>query len=230
MRHLSSSARDLPARLTRRPRACGAPVDGYSRGGVARVLPAPPWTALWLVARGRCRRRVGGGGGWPPTPVFALHATCWHRPGVGGLIPTRERNERSGRPGPRCGSSLAGSVAAAWVAVVAGHQHPYPRYTPRVGTNPVFDVCNKDVIADMRERNERSGRRAVRMGAAAARIYSPRSAVGRMLVRCTRGALSPTVARAGCSLVLVCARPTHRASSEVAQAETRRRFPATTSS
>ena len=71
------------------------------------------------------------------------------------------------RPGPRCGSSLAGGVAAAWVAVVAGHQHPYPRYTPRVGTNPVFDVCNKDVIADMRERNERSGRRAVRMGAAA---------------------------------------------------------------
>jgi hypothetical protein len=83
MRHLSSSARDLPARLTRRPRACGAPVDGYSRGGVARVLPAPPWTALWLVARGRCRRRVGGGGG--------------------------------------------------------GHQHPYSRYTPRVGTDPVLE-------------------------------------------------------------------------------------------
>ena len=83
MWHLSSSARDLPARLTRRPRARGAPVNGYSRDGAARVLPAPPWAALWLVARGRCRRRVGGGGGWPPTPVFALHATCWHRPGVG---------------------------------------------------------------------------------------------------------------------------------------------------
>ena len=72
------------------------------------------------------------------------------------------------RPGPRCGSSLAGSVAAAWVAVVAGHQHPYPRYTPRVGTNPVFDVCNKDVIADMRERNERSGRPGPRCGSSLA--------------------------------------------------------------
>ena len=27
--------------------------------------------------------RVGGGGGWPPTPVFALHATCGCQPSVG---------------------------------------------------------------------------------------------------------------------------------------------------